>query len=272
MDLAGIDPTALIAHVCSMTGDHERIKGHLLIMAPFPHHTALQLQPTDAMHLSIPTLLAIATASSAALVPHLDVPGCPEKASVRYDRSIPNLTDFPLTQVDICWGEKDIEIDFTAYNETNFFYNSSLSTNDPIWAYEVMEAFLAPGTDIPTTYFEFEVAPNNITFNAFIFNPSKVREEGAAFERYYIQDPTAAGLVSTTKLDKQKQIWKSTACLPLSLWSIEEGRARNTKWRMNFFRTVVSPESFPEQTYGGWSSPDAANFHKTPFFGSVRFV
>ena len=226
------------------------------------------------MHFSTTALIAgaAAVAGSAISVPHIDVPACPSKASIRYDRSMPNLTDFALTQVDICYSKKDIELDFVAYNETSFFYNASYTTNHPIWKYEVMEAFVTPGTEDPTTYFEFEVAPNNVTFNAFIFNPSKVREKGAAFGTYYIEDPIATGLTSQTILDREKQIWRSSACLPLSLWSIAEGQAKGTKWRMNIFRTVVSPEKFPDQLYGAWSPPDAANFHKTPFFGTVAFI
>lgn len=43
------------------------------------------------------------------------------------------------------------------------YYNESYTTNDPIWRFEVMEAFIALGTNDPQTYLEFEIAPNNVT-------------------------------------------------------------------------------------------------------------
>lgn len=41
---------------------------------------------------------------------------------------------------------------------------------------------------------------------------------------------------------------------------------------MNFFRTVVDPKTFPNQTLGAWSPNGEPNFHNTPKFGHVEFV
>lgn len=244
-------------------------------MAPLLHYTTILLQATDKMLFNkISTwLLAATTTSVTALnVPQLDVPACPSYATVRYSHTIPTLADFPQTQVDICYSATDIQVNFFAYNETNFFYNETYGNNDNIWEYEVMEAFIAKGTEDPTKYFEFEVAPNNVTFNALIFNRSKVREDGAPFERWFIPDPLASGLLAQTDLDKQKQVWTSRARIPLHLFEVGEGQAKGTQWRMNFFRTVVSEDKFPDQLLGGWSPPNKASFHMTPFFGRVSFV
>ena len=216
--------------------------------------------------------LLIVAASAVAAVPSLKVPACPAKGTVTYNQSVPDRTPFPRTQVDLCYDTSSIHIKFTAYNETNFFFNSSYGTNDPIYEYEVMEAFIHRGTNDPQTYLEFEVAPNNVTFNAFIFNPSKVRAPGAPFDRFPIQTPVVDGLIASTVLNKPKKTWVSDVRIPLGLFNVDEGQAKGTKWRMNFFRTVVAPETFPDQWLGAWSTPDAASFHKTPFFGNIAFV
>lgn len=128
------------------------------------------------------------------------------------------------------------------------------------------------GTADPQTYLEFEVAPNNVTFSAFIYNPSKVRAAGAAFDRFYITDLAADKLTATTQLDPPNHQWISQVQIPLGFFNVDAGCAKGTQWRMNFFRTVTSAATFPVQEYGGWSAPDETNFHMTPFFGHVDFV
>lgn len=216
--------------------------------------------------------MATAATASANCNPSLEVPACPSKGTVQYNKSMPELDDFPLTQVDLCYEESAIQITFTAYNETNFYYNESYGINDPIYEYEVMEAFIYRGTNDPQTYLEFEVSPNNMTFQAFIYNPTKVRTSGAPFDRFYVSDPLVDGLTATTSLDKDAETWVSTATIPLGLFNVDSGEAQGTEWRMNFFRTVVAPDTFPDQGLGAWSPTDEASFHKTPFFGDVKFV
>lgn len=128
------------------------------------------------------------------------------------------------------------------------------------------------GTNDPQTYLEFEVAPNNVTFQAFIYNPSKVRAAGAAFDRFYITDLADDGITANTSLAYDASTWVSDIQIPLGLFNVDKGKGRGTKWRMNFFRTITGPTTFPNQTYGGWSVPDEANFHMTPYFGEITFV
>ncbi|KAI3319113.1 hypothetical protein HD806DRAFT_510039 [Xylariaceae sp. AK1471] len=207
-------------------------------------------------------------------VPSLNVPSCNKgTGSVQYNKSVPNgESKFPLTKVDLCYTDSDIKITFTALEEVNFFYNESQTTNDPLYEYEVMEAFIYHGTNDPQSYFEFEVSPNNITWQAFIYNPSKVRATGAPFDNGMLANPIVDGLVTSTALDRNAGIWVSNASIPLGLFNVDDGQAKGTKWRMNFFRTIVSPDTFPDQGLGAWNPTNMSNFHMTPFFGKVFFV
>lgn len=210
----------------------------------------------------------------AAGVPSVDVPSCDAgTGSVQYDKSVPNGENkFPLTQVDLCYTDSDIKFTFTAFEEVNFFYNESHQTNDPLFEYEVMEAFIYQGTADPRSYFEFEVSPNNVTWQAFIYNPSKVRADGAPFDDGKLETPIVDGLLTSTSLDRDAGVWVSNASIPLGLFNVEDGEAKGTKWRMNFFRTVVTPDTFPAQDLGAWNPTNMSNFHMTPFFGNVLFV
>lgn len=205
-------------------------------------------------------------------VPSLRVPSCPKTGTVTYNQSVPDKSEFPQTQVDLCYTEHSIEITLTAKQETQFYFNASQGTNDDIWAYEVMEAFISLGTNDPQTYLEFEINPNNITYQAFVFNPSKVRAPGAPFDHFFITQPLVDGLTATTTINRASEKWISTASIPLGLFNVDKGQAKGTEWRMNFFRTVVSPSSFPDQLLGAWSTPPQASFHITPSFGNVRFI
>ncbi|OTA65354.1 hypothetical protein K449DRAFT_392461 [Hypoxylon sp. EC38] len=224
------------------------------------------------MKLFVGSLLAVGAACLNS-VPALNAPACSGgRGTVQYANSVPDKGDFPKTQVDICYDDTSIHITFTAFEETNFYFNASQTTNDPIWQYEVMEAFIHHGTNDPQTYLEFEVSPNNVTFQAWIFNKSKVRAASAPLDTSYLTQPLVDGLTAETSLDKEAQTWVSSATIPLGLFNVDNGQAAGTKWRMNFFRTVVSPQTFPDQLLGAWNPTNESNFHMTPFFGEVTFV
>lgn len=111
-----------------------------------------------------------------------------------------------------------------------------------------------------------------MTFSAFIYNPSKVRATGAAFDRFYITDLAADKLTANTTLYEAEETWVSQVQIPLGFFNVDEGDAQGTEWRMNFFRTTTNASTFPTQNYGGWNPPNETNFHMTPFFGNIYFV
>ena len=133
-----------------------------------------------------------------------------------------------------------------------------------------MEAFLYHGENDPSTYLEFEINPNNVTYQAFVYNPSKVRAEGAPFDHAFLSTPKADGVKASTEVDKKRGFWGSEVVIPLALFNVD--KPKGSHWRMNFLRTVTSPKMYPDQELGAWSPPNEANFHITSKFGRVVFV
>ncbi|QKX64700.1 uncharacterized protein TRUGW13939_11876 [Talaromyces rugulosus] len=220
-----------------------------------------------------PFVFATAAAASAATnasLPSLEVPECPDYAVAVVNQSVPDLTPFPMTTVSVCYDDTSIQLGFKALNETNWYFNASQSTNDDIWEYEVMEAFLYHGENDPTTYIEYEISPANVTYQAVVFNPTKVRADGAPFDHFFVTDPYTDGFTASTTTNKNTSTWESNVKIPLALFDVDE--VKGSKWRMNFFRTITSPSIYPNQTLGAWSPPDQASFHMSPFFGHVVFV
>ncbi|KAJ1795083.1 hypothetical protein LPJ59_004410 [Coemansia sp. RSA 2399] len=220
----------------------------------------------------LPRLVALAIACSTVYAgsPDLNVPCCPSTATIKFTTQIPSGAACPLTTVDVCYTDKELNLVFNAYGETNYYFNETQGTNGDIWEYEVMEAFIYKGKEDPQTYFEYEVNPNNVTYNAFSYNPSRVRAAGAPFDHAYISDPFADGFKVDTTLNKPENTWTSRSTIPLALFNGEN--PKGTNWRMNFFRTIVSPATYPNQQLCGWRNTGAANFHITSVFGNVVFV
>ncbi|KAJ1959755.1 hypothetical protein GGI12_004169 [Dipsacomyces acuminosporus] len=216
-------------------------------------------------------VLSLAIFSSYAVGVDLSIPACPSTASIQFNVGIPDLNpSCPLTQVDLCYSPTALQINFTAHNETNFYFDPKQGTNGDIWAYEVMEAFIQKGSADPQTYFEYEVNPNNITYNSFIYNPSGKRTPGTPFDHAFISDPFGDGFKVNTVLDKPNKLWRSFSTIPLALFNGET--PQGTTWRMNFFRTVTSPSTYPAQQLCGWKNTDMLNFHVTSAFGTVTFI
>ncbi|KAJ2781335.1 hypothetical protein GGI15_003240 [Coemansia interrupta] len=200
----------------------------------------------------------------------LYVPRCPATAAAKFTTQIPSGDPCPSTEVDLCYTDTALQLQFTANGETNFYYDPTQTTNGDIWEYEVMEAFIYKGCDDPQTYFEYEVNPNNVTYNAFVYNPSRVRTAGQPFDHAFVVDPFGDGFGVNTVLDKTNSVWKTQSSIPLALFNGEN--PKGTTWRMNFFRTITSPDTYPNQQLCGWKNTGLASFHITPAFGTVKFV
>lgn len=123
-----------------------------------------------------------AASTSNSTLPSLDIPACPNQGYISYNLTSPDRVAFPDTAVQLCYDDSFLHIDFLAYNETSFYYDSNYTTNGDIFNYEVMEVFMAKGTSDPQTYLEFEVAPNNVTFQ--VYKPAQTQAMTVMCEKF----------------------------------------------------------------------------------------
>ena len=134
--------------------------------------------------------------------------------------------------------------------------------DDPLWREETVELFLAPGSADPVEYFEFEVSPHGILFDARVSNPHSRREDLTV-------DPTwdCAGIVWSAAIDRARAVWRAELRVPLaSLCGPDVPRA----WRANLFR-IERPAGEPAE-YSCWSAThtDPPDFHKPAYFGLLE--
>ena len=133
--------------------------------------------------------------------------------------------------------------------------------DDPIYEEEVVEVFLAPGTGDPLAYFEYEVSPTGVLFDARIENPHARRSDMRIHTDWDCAGIRwAAGLVPGG--------WWAALALP---WApMLEGAAMPPRWRANFYR-IDRPRAEPPE-YTAWSPTlaDPADFHLPARFGVLE--
>lgn len=109
---------------------------------------------------------------------------------------------------------------------------------------------MSRGTRARPRTFEFEVNPNNVTLWTFAYNPSRRRAPGTPFDRFVVPAPFTDGIGEATRPGRPGHVWESKVRIPLGLFSVDNGKAKGTAWRMDLFRTATSPQMFPNQTTG----------------------
>ena len=109
------------------------------------------------------------------------VPQVPQRwsADVNEDwHHIPPLSPFVLidnnhppfyqTVTRLCYDDKALYVHFECDDPD--IWATMTERDEPIYDEEVAEIFLAPGEGDPTHYFEFEINPNGVLFDAKIVN------------------------------------------------------------------------------------------------------
>ncbi len=137
--------------------------------------------------------------------------------------------------------------------------------DDPIYDEEVIELFIGPGEADPTDYFEFEISPNGVLFDARIRNMLGRNDGRLGVDTAWDCD----GLRWHAACDDAHQFWQATLAIP---WRslLGDGVADVPKiWRANFYRIERPRNSAPE--FSGWSAPltPIADFHRPSRFGTL---
>jgi hypothetical protein len=133
--------------------------------------------------------------------------------------------------------------------------------DDPIYEEEVVEVFLAPGAGDPRAYFEYEVSPLGVLFDARIENPHARRSDMRIHTAW-----DCAGIRWEAGLHPGG--WWAALALPWA--SMTDGAPVPPVWRANFYRIDRPRTGAPE--YSGWSPTlaDPPDFHLPARFGVLE--
>ena len=135
--------------------------------------------------------------------------------------------------------------------------------DDPIYQEEAVELFLAPGEADPIHYYEFEVSPRGVLFDATIHNPTSRRADMTA-------DPSwdCPGIAWTAGRTGSQDWWAALAIPWKSVAPASDPLPRI--WRANFYRIERPRDGAPEFSCWSPTLTDPADFHKPARFGALE--
>jgi hypothetical protein len=204
------------------------------------------------------------------MIPRWSVPRVPGSWSWQ---EIPILPSFQLadgsgpalqqTRARLCWNDEGLHVRFDC--EDRDAWGTFQHRDDPIWQEEAVEIFLAPGEEDPVRYFEFEVSPLGVLFDAAIHNPTSQRAGMTG-------DPSwdCPGLRWAAGRGNARQDWWAEISIP---WAgISSSGEPPRIWRANLYRIERPRDAEPE--FSGWSPTltRPADFHKPGRFGVLELA
>ena len=135
----------------------------------------------------------------------------------------------------------------------------------PLYEEDVVELFLAPYR--PTEYYEFEVNPLGITFDALIRSPNGVRATMSADVNWNCPDLFAA--VRRANESSGEMVLDTVVRVPFASLDCPPPAA-GEEWRANLFRIDRHPSG---DEYSAWQPTykDPPDFHVVAAFGHLRF-
>ncbi len=135
--------------------------------------------------------------------------------------------------------------------------------DDPIFEEEVVELFLAPGTGDPHDYFEFEVSPLGVLFDARVHNPTSLRSDLRADVGW-----DCPGIRIAAGADPSIPGWWAEIAVPWS--SIAPPDGLPSLWRANFYRIERPRDGDAEFSCWSPTLTDPPDFHRPARFGTLE--
>jgi carbonic anhydrase/acetyltransferase-like protein (isoleucine patch superfamily) len=172
------------------------------------------------------------------------------------------------TELCACWDDTHLYLSFSC-KDTDIWGNY-LQRDDPLYDEEVVEFFLCPTGNL-AHYFEFEISPQNVIFDARVFNPTGDRAAMLVEREWNASGLRTAVRVSGRVNDRKSPDlgWIVEAALPFTDLGLPGPPTPGTVWRANFYRV----ERGETTEFTAWSPTykDPADFHVPAYFGELVF-
>jgi carbonic anhydrase/acetyltransferase-like protein (isoleucine patch superfamily)/bifunctional DNA-binding transcriptional regulator/antitoxin component of YhaV-PrlF toxin-antitoxin module len=173
------------------------------------------------------------------------------------------------TEVKACWDETHLYVCF-ACKDTDIWGNLE-NRDDPLYDEEVVELFLCPTGDL-RHYFELEISPNNVLFDAKVFSPEGSRAAMLVDREWNSPGIRTAVRVSGIVNDRTSPDigWIVEAAVPFADLGLPGPPAPGSVWRANFYRI----ERGDVTEFTAWSPTyrEPADFHVPDCFGELVFA
>lgn len=176
------------------------------------------------------------------------------------------------TEVRLLWSAATLYIGF--FCEDDYVWGTRTSPDSDIYAEECVEAFLNPAGS-PHQYYEINVSPKNVVFDACILNPKTPDDPGRSITG--LKDYHPAGLTTKVFVDGETdrpggaRSWSVEYAIPLAalVGAPHVPPLAGDSWRMNLYR-IDAPSGGPTR-YEAWNPTLKIDFHRPWRFGILRF-
>lgn len=212
-----------------------------------------------------------------ATLPRLVVPNVPAVWETQADpatwswEDVPTLPPFTLadgsgpakqqTIARVCYDSHALYVRFDC--DDYEIWGTYTQRDDPIYDEEVVEIFLAPGGADPVRYFEFEISPNGVLFDARIYNPTSQRTELEVDEGW-----NCPGIRWQVARHDAANHWWAVLVFPWK--ALAPPGDLPAIWRANFYRIERPRDAVPEFSCWSPTMTEPADFHKPAYFGTLE--
>lgn len=198
--------------------------------------------------------------------PHIDRDDDPAWQAAPPVRLVLTETGEPATKetiIKMCWDDASLYLSYAC--EDADIFSSYTKHDDPIFNEEVCEAFLCPTGDL-STYFEINVSPRNVVFDAILSVSGGRRRTDVAWTCEGLRTAVTVDGTLDCRTDVDRG-WTAQMAIPFR--SLDRRTPElGEEWRGNLYRIERSPLE-----YQAWSPTlvDPANFHIPGRFGTIVF-
>lgn len=167
------------------------------------------------------------------------------------------------TAVRVCRDDFGLAVRFDC--EDRAAWGTYSERDDPLWQEEAVEVFLAPDAEDPRHYFEFEISPRGVLFDARVNNPTSERKDlevETAWNCPKIRWGAGGGGLLHPSAGEN---WWAALVIP---WvPLGVGKSLPDLLRANFYRIERPPGEASE--FSAWSPTlaDPPDFHQPARFG-----
>jgi len=172
------------------------------------------------------------------------------------------------TAFHVCRTQTDLHVKFGCVDRD--IWGTFTKRDDPLYEEEVVEVFLCPTGDL-RHYYEFEVSPRNVIFDAKIFSPDLYRRTMQVETSWDCPDLQTSVTVDGT-LDERTDVdrsWTVDIAIPFAAFPEVAPPQGGDVWRGNFYR--IDRADPPEFTAWSPTEESPANFHVPERFGYIEF-
>jgi hypothetical protein len=158
--------------------------------------------------------------------------------------------------------------------EDEYVWSTRTERDSDIWKEECVEVFISPAGTLHQ-YYEINVSPKNVQFDACILNPRVAPGVWKPFRGLW--EYTVEGLRTVVHVEGDldapggAKFWNAEYAIPLDqlIGAPHTPPQPGDEWRLNMYR-IDSPEPGKQEFYA-WSSPGVLDFHTPLRFGTLRF-